>query len=120
MSEGPRKRFRFKLRSLLVVVALVAMSLGLLRHFYLSWAGELVHAQMAAAYSQAAFRAHGNIAWSNFQVDGFPSERNRKLETRYSALSLYHQELSEKCRRARWRPWVAIESDPEPPAEAGP
>jgi hypothetical protein len=121
MSETSKRRWfglprlRFRIRTLLAVVALVALVLGVLRHVYVAQMGALVHYVQAGAYGQAARCAHNNVAWINFQVDGFPSERNRKLEVRYAALQLYHQKLSEKYELAVWRPWILYDRDPPPP-----
>jgi hypothetical protein len=39
----------------------------------------------------------------------------RENESRFRALAEYHSALSDKCRRAVWRPWVALEPDPLQP-----
>jgi uncharacterized protein YxeA len=119
MSEASDSRWfglpRFRLRTLLSLVALAALVLGLLRYVYVAQTGSLEHYVQAGTYGQAVRCAHNNVAWNDFQIDAFPSERNRKLEVRYAALQSYHQELSEKYDRAVWRPWLLLESDPPAP-----
>lgn len=123
MPDSKHRRFhlrwlRFRLRTLLGAVAVVALTLGLLRYCYYLSIISIVHAQVGAGYGVAALRARDNIAWINYGVDGFPSEKNRKLEVRYTARWRYHHELSEKYRRAVWQPWLALQRDPDPPPEA--
>jgi hypothetical protein len=94
-----------------VVVTVAAICM----HVWLQWQRSAVRDALAHNSAAIALAAKNNTAFGNFDFDNFPSARNKLLESQYTVLYWYHQAMSEKCQRAIWRPWVALESDPAPP-----
>lgn len=111
MTTPSRHWFRFRLRTLFVVVAVCAIALGLWRR---------------ASHLNERYRFHKihgltNLLWQYSDDTHLPPPE--ELATYYEqtayhkAQAEYHQAMMDKCGRMIWRPWVVLESEPEKPLE---
>jgi hypothetical protein len=119
----PRPRFR--LRTLLVLVALVAFGIGgeLMRRrrdHYLEAVAE--HARLEAVERRWAAFSRDQAGFATNDPELPPAERGVVAKTRrddaryFDALAVWHARRQARYERAAARPWEAVESDPEPQA----
>ncbi len=87
LDEKKRRWFRFSLRTLLVVVALVGIWLAI---FLQARRRAVNHAALANNYAVVAAAAKSNIPMNNFKIDNLPSTGNKRLQPQYTALFWHH------------------------------
>ena len=95
--------FRFSIRSLLVVTALVGVTLGLGAHY---WRWE----RLAALHTRQAELVAG---WRNqlFSVSfDVPDSAWQEIDRQEAE----HQRLAKDYRRKIWQPWLAVTPPPKP------
>ncbi len=121
-------RLRWRVRSMLISVALVAIGLAAwvalerrsehfthLAAYHLQAHGELVD---QAGGPLQCLQLEGDEALEAV-MEGTFAARGKQEYLAYKA-STYHWDLFEKYRNAAARPWLSIEADPPPPPMANP
>ena len=110
----PRWRFRIRFTLRTLLVAIVAIAVGLE-----SWKRAEKRAdglkRMAAEHARKA-QEYADAAWGIQRLGGFHPEYDTQAR-RYGQLHAEHRDFSERCRRAVWRPWVSIRNEPAPDQE---
>jgi hypothetical protein len=106
-----RRWFRWSLRTMLVVIALVALMLGsglALR----ARADRLV--KRASWHDEEASRFSFSAKLQQIGGLGFPEfkEREEARQRAEQAIADDHKSMAAKCRRAIWRPWIQLEEPP--------
>ena len=108
-------RVRYTLRSMLVAVAVVAMTLGV--------SVELGRRRMRfsrlAAYHRARIVAPSQYVDKNRRIVRWVGRDSRFFEER-PRLDYWHEELAMKYDAAASRPWYPVEPDPPPPRPGEP
>ena len=101
MTAPPKCRwFRISLRTMFVVVTLLAVALG-------QW-------NRAKSLRRLAMNALG-LAIFNYHGDSLRSPESEARQLRQNRTREYHLAMAEKYRKAIWQPWVELLPDPEKP-----
>ena len=113
-----RRRVRFTLRRMMIVVAVIAILLGIggMLHRWHQYRTIAEHHRIEAEKAAAAQRM---AIWKASMDEGF-GERARAVRSRLLAdwigrVGSIHTELGGKYSRAAWRPWQIAAPDPPPP-----
>ncbi len=105
----PSLRFQFRLRTLLIVIGIVAIALGLWRR------SELLRRE--AAFHEKEYRRYigerFNFTRFHIRVDGPIAP----FAVHLGKLADYHGQLQEKYENAARYPWLPVPADPPPPTE---
>ncbi len=105
-------RVRFKMRSMMVIVAVVALSI---------WAKFQVNARRTYFSQLVTHYYEKKYAFSTFAYSGpggaIMKERLKADEVRRAKASVYYSNLIEKYERASRYPWLPV--DPDPPKPEG-
>ncbi|AGA28447.1 hypothetical protein [Singulisphaera acidiphila] len=108
-------RFRFRMRGILVAVAVVGILLGL--HQWMSRRARRFHAISESHRSRLSLVISGPVT-SEGDFLGVPSVLDRDLKTvsRHRARKeLWHYTMSVRYKRAAERPWLPVPPDPPEP-----
>ena len=121
-SRWPTHRFRYRLRTLMALVAVVA---GALAYGETQRRGRTYRAQ--AWYHVAASHQLADESRWAFCTFGFPERQVEAIRASRSAertallmASEYHRQLRAKYERAARRPWLPVAPDPLPPPGGNP
>src|SRR4051812_40964927 len=112
-SDMHRVSARFRLRTLLIAVALAALVLGLWRRAASLRQRAADHANKAGEYANDALlilHNEGQVSEESVRID-------ERIVARCIALIGYHRRLSGKYERAIWRPWLSLQRDPPAPPD---
>jgi hypothetical protein len=99
---------RFKIRFLLVLTAVIALSLGL----------AIDRWRQNSSYHRLAVRHRAMAASLKEQVDQAVARSYRtplRTAAKLEADRAYHAALASKYMQAKWTPWVGVPPDPPPP-----
>ncbi len=103
-------RFQFRLRTLLIVIGIVAIALGLWRRSDLLRREAAFHEKEYRRYVGESF----NFVRGDIRVDGGPIA---PFAVHLGKLADYHGQMQEKYENAAKYPWFPVPSDPPPPTE---
>lgn len=106
-------RLRFSTRTLMVAVAIVAITFGA----YIELKRRAGSYRLKAALHADEERAMQSLWWWNERMphpSGDAAEKTRDRE-RYLKLEEYHAELKREYEFAATHPWQLVEPDPPPP-----
>jgi hypothetical protein len=103
-------RVRFSVRVLMVVVGIVALSLG-----GFLWRRVLLDRRDRYQF-EANWQARFEELARDSLEDGTPAEK-AKFGPAYRAMVAYHSAWAKKYRWAADHPWVVVDPDPDPPVD---
>jgi hypothetical protein len=106
MMRPPPHPLRFRVRSLMVAVAVIAVALGSL--FWLSKRHDRF-VRLAAQHSSAASRLEYQLV---AEEQGWGNQGRYKRPQRILDLVRWHDRMSAKYARAAFRPWLSAPLDP--------
>lgn len=103
---------RFRLRSLMVWIALAALAMGA----WETWRRREVYRARAAQHAREA-QEYADVAWGLDRFGRGDDEATTPHAGLYWALHDYHRRLKEKYEQAARRPWSPVAADPPPPRD---